>query len=146
MTEINLKQGEPVERAIRRLKKKAGREQTLRKLRERRRRFEKTQRQAPAEAESGTLRRDAESAARRRLSCSRPATARRAKKKPRFLLNCITSGMNAIPVRLFPQCGIEVLLSYATAGSNVCSPPGPVSPQSATVIRLFLRDAMRQPA
>ena len=40
MTEIKLKQGEPVERAIRRLKKKLDREQTLKKFRERRR-FEK---------------------------------------------------------------------------------------------------------
>jgi len=40
MTEIKLKRGEPVERAIRRLKKKLDREQTLKKFRERRR-FEK---------------------------------------------------------------------------------------------------------
>jgi small subunit ribosomal protein S21 len=40
MTEIQLKKGEPVERAIRRLKKKLDREQTLKKFRERRR-FEK---------------------------------------------------------------------------------------------------------
>ena len=40
MTEIKLKHGEPVERAIRRLKKKLDREQTLKKFRERRR-FEK---------------------------------------------------------------------------------------------------------
>ena len=40
MTEIRLKKGEPVERAIRRLKKKLDREQTLKKFRERRR-FEK---------------------------------------------------------------------------------------------------------
>lgn len=40
MTEIKLKKGEPVERAIRRLKKKLDREQTLKKFRERRR-FEK---------------------------------------------------------------------------------------------------------
>ena len=40
MTEIKLKKGEPVERAIRRLKKKLDREQTLKKARERRR-FEK---------------------------------------------------------------------------------------------------------
>jgi small subunit ribosomal protein S21 len=40
MTEIRLKKGEPVERAIRRLKKKLEREQTLKKFRERRR-FEK---------------------------------------------------------------------------------------------------------
>ena len=40
MTEIYLKKGEPVERAIRRLKKKLDREQTLKKFRERRR-FEK---------------------------------------------------------------------------------------------------------
>ncbi len=40
MTEIKLKKGEPVERAIRRLKKKLDREQTLKKYRERRR-FEK---------------------------------------------------------------------------------------------------------
>jgi len=40
MTEIKLKKGEPVERAIRRLKKKMDREQTLKKFRERRR-FEK---------------------------------------------------------------------------------------------------------
>lgn len=40
MTEIILKKGEPVERAIRRLKKKLDREQTLKKFRERRR-FEK---------------------------------------------------------------------------------------------------------
>ena len=39
-TEIQLKKGEPVERAIRRLKKKLDREQTLKKFRERRR-FEK---------------------------------------------------------------------------------------------------------
>ena len=37
MTEIKLKKGEPVERAIRRLKKKLDREQTLKKFRERRR-------------------------------------------------------------------------------------------------------------
>lgn len=40
MTEIRLKKGEPVERAIRRLKKKLDREQTLKQFRERRR-FEK---------------------------------------------------------------------------------------------------------
>ncbi len=40
MTEIRLKKGEPVERAIRRLKKRLDREQTLKKFRERRR-FEK---------------------------------------------------------------------------------------------------------
>jgi small subunit ribosomal protein S21 len=40
MTEIKLKKGEPIERAIRRLKKKLDREQTLKKFRERRR-FEK---------------------------------------------------------------------------------------------------------
>ena len=40
MTEIKLKKGEPVERAIRRLKKKLDREETLKKFRERRR-FEK---------------------------------------------------------------------------------------------------------
>jgi small subunit ribosomal protein S21 len=40
MTEIKLKKGEPVDRAIRRLKKKLDREQTLKKFRERRR-FEK---------------------------------------------------------------------------------------------------------
>jgi small subunit ribosomal protein S21 len=40
MTEVKLKKGEPVERAIRRLKKKLDREQTLKKYRERRR-FEK---------------------------------------------------------------------------------------------------------
>jgi len=40
MTEIKLKKGEPVERAIRRLKKKMDRELTLKKYRERRR-FEK---------------------------------------------------------------------------------------------------------
>jgi len=40
MTEIKLKKGEPVERAIRRLKKKLDREQTLKQFRERRR-FEK---------------------------------------------------------------------------------------------------------
>ena len=40
MTEIKLKKGEPVERALRRLKKKLDREQTLKKFRERRR-FEK---------------------------------------------------------------------------------------------------------
>jgi small subunit ribosomal protein S21 len=40
MTEIKLKKGEPVDRAIRRLKKKLDREQTLKQLRERRR-FEK---------------------------------------------------------------------------------------------------------
>ncbi len=40
MLEIKLKKGEPVERAIRRLKKKLDREQTLKKFRERRR-FEK---------------------------------------------------------------------------------------------------------
>jgi small subunit ribosomal protein S21 len=40
MIEIKLKKGEPVERAIRRLKKKLDREQTLKKFRERRR-FEK---------------------------------------------------------------------------------------------------------
>lgn len=40
MTEIIVRKGEPVERAIRRLKKKLDREQTLKKFRERRR-FEK---------------------------------------------------------------------------------------------------------
>lgn len=40
MIEIKLKKGEPVERALRRLKKKLDREQTLKKFRERRR-FEK---------------------------------------------------------------------------------------------------------
>ena len=40
MTEIRLKKGEPVERALRRLRKKLDREQTLKKFRERRR-FEK---------------------------------------------------------------------------------------------------------
>ena len=40
MTEIRLKKGEPVERAIRRLRKKLDREQTLKQFRERRR-FEK---------------------------------------------------------------------------------------------------------
>ena len=40
MTEIRLKKGEPVDRAIRRLKKKLDREQTLKKFRDRRR-FEK---------------------------------------------------------------------------------------------------------
>jgi len=40
MTEIRLKKGEPVERAIRRLKKKMDREQTLQQFRLRRR-FEK---------------------------------------------------------------------------------------------------------
>ncbi len=40
MTEIRLKKGEPVERAIRRLKKKLDREQTLLQFRMRRR-FEK---------------------------------------------------------------------------------------------------------
>ena len=40
MTEIKLKKGEPVERAIRRLKKKLDREQTLQQFRARRR-FEK---------------------------------------------------------------------------------------------------------
>ena len=40
MTEIRLRKGEPVERAIRRLKKKMDREQTLQGLRMRRR-FEK---------------------------------------------------------------------------------------------------------
>jgi len=40
MTEVKLKKGEPIERAIRRLKKKLDREQTLKKFRERRR-FEK---------------------------------------------------------------------------------------------------------
>ena len=40
MIEIKLKKGEPIDRAIRRLKKKLDREQTLKKFRERRR-FEK---------------------------------------------------------------------------------------------------------
>ncbi len=40
MTEVKLKKGEPVERAIRRLKKKLDREQTLQKFRQHRR-FEK---------------------------------------------------------------------------------------------------------
>ncbi len=40
MTEVKLKKGEPVEKAIRRLKKKLDREQTLQKFRQRRR-FEK---------------------------------------------------------------------------------------------------------
>ena len=40
MIEIKLKKGEPVDKAIRRLKKKLDREQTLKKFRERRR-FEK---------------------------------------------------------------------------------------------------------
>jgi small subunit ribosomal protein S21 len=40
MTEVKLRKGEPIERAIRRLKKKLDRELTLQKLRQRRR-FEK---------------------------------------------------------------------------------------------------------
>jgi len=40
MTEVKLRHGEPVERAIRRLRKKLDREQTLKKFRERKR-FEK---------------------------------------------------------------------------------------------------------
>lgn len=40
MTEIKVKKGEPIDRAIRRLKKKLDREQTLKKFRERKR-FEK---------------------------------------------------------------------------------------------------------
>jgi small subunit ribosomal protein S21 len=40
MTEVRLKKGEPVERAIRRLKKRLDREQTLQNFRQRRR-FEK---------------------------------------------------------------------------------------------------------
>jgi len=40
MTEVKLKKGEPVEKALRRLKKKMDREQTLQKVRQRRR-FEK---------------------------------------------------------------------------------------------------------
>jgi small subunit ribosomal protein S21 len=40
MTEIKLKKGEPVERALRRLKKKLDREQTLQQFRQHRR-FEK---------------------------------------------------------------------------------------------------------
>lgn len=40
MTEVKVRKGEPVERAIRRLKKKLDREQTLREFRMRRR-FEK---------------------------------------------------------------------------------------------------------
>jgi small subunit ribosomal protein S21 len=40
MTEVKLRKGEPVEKAIRRLKKKLDREQTLQKFRQRRR-FEK---------------------------------------------------------------------------------------------------------
>ena len=40
MTEVKLRKGEPVEKALRRLKKKLDREQTLKKFRERRR-FEK---------------------------------------------------------------------------------------------------------
>ncbi len=40
MTEIKVKKGEPIDRAIRRLKKKLDREQTLKRFRERRR-FEK---------------------------------------------------------------------------------------------------------
>ena len=40
MTEVKLKRGEPVEKALRRLKKKMDREQTLQKVRQRRR-FEK---------------------------------------------------------------------------------------------------------
>jgi small subunit ribosomal protein S21 len=40
MIEIKLRKGEPVDKAIRRLKKKLDREQTLKKFRERRR-FEK---------------------------------------------------------------------------------------------------------
>jgi small subunit ribosomal protein S21 len=40
MTEVKVKKGEPVERALRRLKKKMDREQTLQKFRQRRR-FEK---------------------------------------------------------------------------------------------------------
>ena len=40
MTEVKVKKGEPVDRAIRRLKKKLDREQTLKRFRERRR-FEK---------------------------------------------------------------------------------------------------------
>ena len=40
MTEVKLRKGEPVEKALRRLKKKLDREQTLQKFRQRRR-FEK---------------------------------------------------------------------------------------------------------
>lgn len=40
MTEVKLKKGEPVEKALRRLKKRMDREQTLQKVRQRRR-FEK---------------------------------------------------------------------------------------------------------
>jgi small subunit ribosomal protein S21 len=40
MTEVKLKKGEPVEKALRRLKKKMDREQTLQKFRQHRR-FEK---------------------------------------------------------------------------------------------------------
>jgi len=40
MTEVKLRKGEPIEKAIRRLKKKLDREQTLQKFRQRRR-FEK---------------------------------------------------------------------------------------------------------
>ena len=40
MTEVKLKKGEPVDKALRRLKKKMDREQTLQKVRQRRR-FEK---------------------------------------------------------------------------------------------------------
>ena len=40
MTEVKLRKGEPVEKAIRRLKKKLDREQTLQQFRQRRR-FEK---------------------------------------------------------------------------------------------------------
>ena len=40
MTEVKLRKGEPIEKAIRRLKRKLDREQTLQKFRQRRR-FEK---------------------------------------------------------------------------------------------------------
>ena len=40
MTEVKLKRGEPVEKALRRLKKRMDREQTLQRVRQRRR-FEK---------------------------------------------------------------------------------------------------------
>lgn len=40
MTEVKLKKGEPVEKALRRLKKRMDREQTLQRVRQRRR-FEK---------------------------------------------------------------------------------------------------------
>jgi len=63
LTEIQLKKGEPVEKALRRLKKKIDREGTLKVVRNHRR-FEKPS-EPPAQRESGAVLGDAQRALRR---------------------------------------------------------------------------------